>query len=179
MRTIKKAIVHGSFSRPSQDWGVKELDEMHRKERGHEIGYHYVIRRDGVLERGRSIFRAGAHTRGSNTDSIGICLVGGRKEGAAEWENNYTSEQMLTLSELLEALYMVLGHLRLGGHRNFQDGRECPGFSVVEWDEDYMSLPVYDIPDVQIDNTVDNLPHDNWWQRLLSSLCKSITRRLA
>jgi lysozyme family protein len=46
---------------------------------------------------------------------------------------------------------------------------------AVDWER----FPVYDMPDVQIDNTDDNLPHDNWWQRLLSSLCKSITRRLA
>ena len=46
-----------------------------------DVGYHYVIgngtfSRDGQIEEGRPSWAVGAHARGSNEDSIGICLVG-------------------------------------------------------------------------------------------------------
>ena len=85
MRQIDHIIVHCSYTPPSMDIGAETIREWHTlpkpKGRGwSDIGYHWVIRRNGTVEAGRSEERAGAHAKGYNQDSIGICLIGGKSE---------------------------------------------------------------------------------------------------
>lgn len=77
MNVPRKVILHCSATKDSGDAiGAEIIDDWH-KERGWKgIGYHWVIRRSGVLEPGRDENAIGAHTRGMNKNSLGICLVG-------------------------------------------------------------------------------------------------------
>ncbi|MDO5643861.1 MAG: N-acetylmuramoyl-L-alanine amidase [Paracoccus sp. (in: a-proteobacteria)] len=77
MRAILKNVHHYSATYPDQDIGVAEIREMHRKRGWRDVGYHYVIRRDGTIERGRPESKVGAHVAGHNATSIGICCIGG------------------------------------------------------------------------------------------------------
>lgn len=47
-----------------------------RSSLGHFIGYHYFIDKTGKVTQGRADYDEGAHTKGYNTQSIGICLAG-------------------------------------------------------------------------------------------------------
>jgi N-acetyl-anhydromuramyl-L-alanine amidase AmpD len=63
------------------DIGANTIKQWHTdpKPKGNgwnDIGYHYVVRRNGEIERGREDSVIGAHARGGNSDSIGICWVG-------------------------------------------------------------------------------------------------------
>lgn len=143
LRSLTDFIVwHCSATRPHQDIGAKEIDIMHKKRGWSGIGYHFVIRRNGVLEAGRALEDSGAHVRGYNHRSVGICMVGGiSPEGVPT--SNFTSEQWNTASvvqHFLETLYSkaeTLGHRDLSSDRN-QDGKitedewmkECPCFDV-------------------------------------------------
>jgi hypothetical protein len=77
MRDIDQLVVHCAATRPDQDIGVAEIDAEHRAQGWDCIGYHYVIRRSGILEKGRPDSQVGAHVKGHNAFSLGICLVGG------------------------------------------------------------------------------------------------------
>lgn len=78
MREINLIVVHCTYSRPSMDIGVEEIRKWHVEGNSWtDIGYHYVIRRDGTIEDGRPIERPGAHVKGHNSNSIGIAWVGG------------------------------------------------------------------------------------------------------
>jgi len=74
---VKYLAVHCSATPTGRDIGAAELDAMHRQRGFLKIGYHYVIRLDGRVEKGRSDAEVGAHVEGHNSESIGICLVGG------------------------------------------------------------------------------------------------------
>ena len=120
MRTINRTIVHCSDTPATMDIGVKEIDQWH-KERGWKgIGYHYVIRRDGTIEFGRDLDQMGAHTKGHNSDSVGVCLVGGWKG-----EFNFTIAQLMSLKNLVNILQK-----EVFGHRDFDPSKTCPCFNV-------------------------------------------------
>jgi len=81
MRTVSdiaRIIVHCSATPPDMSIGVSEIRDWHvNQNKWSDIGYHFVIKRGGLIQQGRDIELAGAHAEGHNSDSIGICLVGG------------------------------------------------------------------------------------------------------
>jgi N-acetyl-anhydromuramyl-L-alanine amidase AmpD len=112
------------------DIGATEIDQWHRERGFSQIGYHAVIRRNGQVEDGRPIELAGAHARGKNAHSIGICLVGGiNKEGDAE--ANFTFEQYETLDRLLSVMKVEFPYADICGHCDLPDvDKACPSFNV-------------------------------------------------
>lgn len=142
MSSIKRAVVHCSFTMPEQDIGADDIRIWHVRDNGwSDIGYHYVIRRDGRVERGRyedgdnnlDAGEVGAHAYGFNRDSIGICLVGGMSEHGKE-DCNYTRAQYNALSSLLIGLTVRIPGIEILGHRDLPHVvKTCPIFDVREW----------------------------------------------
>lgn len=113
--------------------GRKEIDRWHRDRGMRGVGYHYIIRRDGEVELGRAKEQVGAHVRGHNRTSIGVCLVGGIDD-SGEAEDNYTLDQYVALAELLQQLHEEFPEAEILGHRDFPRVRKaCPCFDVKKW----------------------------------------------
>ncbi|WP_110947177.1 N-acetylmuramoyl-L-alanine amidase [Pseudomonas bohemica] len=143
--TTELLVVHCSATRPTQDIGVRDITQWHRQRGFDTVGYHYVIRRNGEVETGRPENAIGAHVKGHNANSIGVCLVGG-VDSAGKPANNFTSAQFVALHHLLDELRerhpeaRVLGHRDLSPDRN-GDGiitpnefiKACPSFDVAKW----------------------------------------------
>ena len=133
MRTIDYIIIHCAATKPSMDIGAAEIRDWHVNGNGwSDIGYHWVIRRDGTIERGRDELDIGAHVRGYNVSSIGICLVGGIDEDG-EPDCNYTFQQWLSLNSLTSSVKLRHTAAKVLGHRDFDSGKACPVFDVAEW----------------------------------------------
>ena len=77
MRKIDSVIIHCSATKAGMDFSVADIDRWHRAQGMNGIGYHYVVRLDGTVEKGREVEVAGAHCLGWNGRSIGICYIGG------------------------------------------------------------------------------------------------------
>tara|TARA_R110000803_G_scaffold84087_2_gene150251 strand:+ start:6773 stop:7246 length:474 start_codon:yes stop_codon:yes gene_type:complete len=146
MRDINKIIVHCSATYPDQNAGVDTIRKWHVEERGwDDIGYHYVIRRDGTVEEGRPIIKAGAHCRGQNKNSVGVCLEGGLERVGSpndtlyttEPSNDYTPVQLKSLGKLILTLRTKYGTkdkiVELYGHNEFDSHKTCPNFDVIIW----------------------------------------------
>jgi N-acetylmuramoyl-L-alanine amidase len=142
-------VIHCSATRPAQDTGVGEITHWHIQRGFDTVGYHYVIRRNGELETGRPETAVGAHVRGHNANSLGICLAGGINVHDKP-ENNFTAEQFATLKRLLAQLKERYPNARVLGHRDLSpdkdgDGRltpnefikACPSFDVAQWLEQH------------------------------------------
>lgn len=126
-------IVHCSATKPSMDWGVREIRQSH-KERGFlDIGYHYVIKRDGTIEEGRDVDSIGAHCEGKNYTSVGICLVGGVNDKMKP-DANFTAEQMASLGSLRWELHTKYPNALLRAHHDFA-AKACPSFDLGHWME--------------------------------------------
>ena len=136
IKSVDQLIVHCSATRPDQDIGVEEITRWHRMRGWLTIGYHYVIRRDGVLEEGRPTTQPGAHAKGYNHTSLGICLVGGLDAKGIP-NGTYTEEQFETLSALLKQLKQTFPKAKILGHRDLPDVvKACPCFDVMDWWEE-------------------------------------------
>ena len=135
IKSVDFLVIHCAASKPSMDIGVTEIRQWHIKKGFIDVGYHYVIRRNGVIEKGRPETRPGAHVRGINEVSIGICIVGGINEkGVAE--NNFTPKQWISLQELVVELKMRYPQAGVIGHRDVPGvAKDCPSFDVLAWYE--------------------------------------------
>jgi len=143
---LRYLVVHCSATRPKTFVDASVIERMHRERGFLKIGYHYVILRDGSIQKGRKDSEVGAHVAGNNTGSLGICLVGGLNDTTGKTENNFTEQQFAALSALLFKLSLehptakVLGHRDLSPDLN-KDGKiqksewlkDCPCFDVGAW----------------------------------------------
>ena len=140
MRSITKLIVHCSATPRGwmSDAGfiaqVDEIRRWHMQERGwRDIGYHLLIGRDGDLLHGRPFDQTGAHVRGHNTGSVGICLIGGHGAGSTDrFGDHFSLAQDTALRAALESLNAVFPNATLHGHSEFAP-KGCPGFQVMPW----------------------------------------------
>lgn len=142
MRRIDEIVVHCSATPPNIDIGAAEIREWHQGRGWRDIGYHFVIRRDGTIERGRPLEQPGAHVARHNANSIGICMVGGVSK-LQDPEPNYTDAQWAMLYAVVVALVLRHPNARVMGHRDFPGvAKACPCFDVMSWwatkKEDYL-----------------------------------------
>lgn len=134
MRTIEYIVIHCSATPPSMDIGADEIRRWHTQERGWtDIGYHFVCRRDGTIEEGRPIERPGAHVKGYNHSSIGVCWVGGISS-SQKTEDNRTADQSRALYQKITELKRQFPEAEVLGHRDFKGVvKDCPSFDVRDW----------------------------------------------
>jgi N-acetylmuramoyl-L-alanine amidase len=109
MRNIDKIVVHCSATQEGRHLDAAEINRWHLKRGWKGIGYHYVVLLDGTIEYGRSIYEPGAHVKGMNKNSIGICYIGGVEEERGDngkWiaKDTRTPEQKESLLLLLKTL---------------------------------------------------------------------------
>ena len=135
LRAVNYLVVHCAATRPSMDIGAAWIRSMHRRAGWLDIGYHFVIKRDGTVEPGRPTDRPGAHARGFNHLSLGICLAGGVSESDVKKpENNFTEAQFVALRSLLKAMKETYPDAIILGHRDLPNvAKACPSFDVREW----------------------------------------------
>jgi N-acetylmuramoyl-L-alanine amidase len=131
---ITHIVIHYSATYSDQDFRAADIDKMHRQRGFKKIGYHYVICRDGKVEKGRPDTEIGAHVGGQNTNKIGVCWIGGleRKSGANTPVDNRTSEQIKAMINLLAELTKKYPKAQVVGHRDLA-ATHCPGFNIKAW----------------------------------------------
>jgi predicted Zn-dependent peptidase len=126
-------FVHCAATKPSMDIGVREIRLWHKRDNGWlDIGYHFVIRRDGTIENGRPQDVVGAHAKNYNSNSVSVCLVGGIND-AGKPESNYTEAQWASLDEVVSNMSYEYPNAVVLGHRDVDSGKACPCFDVKAW----------------------------------------------
>jgi N-acetylmuramoyl-L-alanine amidase len=137
MREIKDIVIHCSYTFPDMDIGAAEIRKWHTdpKPKGNgwsDIGYHYVIRRDGTVEKGRPIAQPGAHVAGHNANTLAVCLVGGKARTGRQ-PNNFTRRQWRALDKLIAEIQLEFPWAGVKGHNDYETGKTCPTFDVKAW----------------------------------------------
>lgn len=135
---ITEIILHCADTRP--DWmagralseKVAEIRRWHVEERGwRDIGYHWVIDRDGSVAPGRPETEIGAHVEGHNRGTIGVCLLGGYGASADDpFEKNFTVNQEVAMRRLVGEIKVRTVIRKVSGHNDYA-AKACPGFQVA------------------------------------------------
>lgn len=130
MRNINLIIVHCSATPEGRNVSVADIDRWHR-ERGFDgIGYHYVVYIDGSVHEGRPLNKVGAHCKGHNAHSIGICYIGGVDLNGKP-KDTRTLAQKDALVNLLMRLKRRFPKAVIRGHRDFA-AKACPSFDATK-----------------------------------------------
>lgn len=125
-------VVHCSDTYERMNWTAKDIDRCHRQRGFLEIGYHYVICRDGTVEDGRDVEVIGAHAKPYNQTSVGVCMIGGRSDDDQP-VSNYTDQQWYALEKLLCSLRDQYPEAEVVGHNDLNHHKACPCFDVKHW----------------------------------------------
>lgn len=129
MRHITEIIIHCSATPEGKDFTVEDIRRWHLARHFADIGYHYVIYRDGSVHKGRAENIAGAHCLGHNAHSIGICYIGGVAKDGKTPKDTRTPQQKQALRQLVQQLQFVYPHATVHGHNEFSS-KACPSFNV-------------------------------------------------
>lgn len=130
-RNIKELIVHCSATPEGKDYSVDTIRQWHLQRGFSDIGYHYVIYRDGSIHIGRDESIIGAHCTGHNTNSIGVCYIGGCASDGKTPKDTRTAEQKQSLVKLLKELKTKYPQASIHGHRDFSS-KACPSFDATK-----------------------------------------------
>ena len=131
MRNINKIILHCSATREGQDISTETIRGWHVNERGwSDIGYHFVVLLDGTVDKARPVKRQGAHVRGKNKGSIGVCYIGGC-DADMNPKDTRNEAQKKSLEEIITYLMESYDDATLHGHNEFSS-KACPSFNVQE-----------------------------------------------
>ena len=135
MRSITFIVIHCSAVRPGQQSSAADIDKWHKDKGWKGIGYHYVVRRDGSIEKGRPLEQVGSHVVGHNKHSIGICYEGGMDDTGRNVDTR-TPAQKVTLRRLVEDMHARFPKAVIVGHHNLNPLKDCPCFDAVSeyWD---------------------------------------------
>lgn len=143
-REITEIVVHWTETHTNRNIGSEEIHKFHLEQGLNGIGYHYVIRRDGSLQRGRPLDLKGQHSPVNNHDnfSVGVIFVGGINV-PTETPNpeNFVSALSLTRSQfntfdhICRAFYLSNPGGQIVGHNDIDEEEFDPGFDVIEYCE--------------------------------------------
>lgn len=130
MRNINLIIVHCSATPEGRNVAVADIDRWHRERGVDGIGYHYVVYIDGSVHEGRPLNKVGAHCKGHNIHSIGICYIGGVDLNGKP-KDTRTLAQKDALVNLLMRLKRRFPKAVIRGHRDFA-AKACPSFDATK-----------------------------------------------
>ena len=130
MRKIDEVIVHCSATPEGRAISTETIKRWHLEKGWSDIGYHYVIELDGKIVNGRPFDKKGSHCRGRNSNTIGVCYVGGcdKNMNPLDTRTKAQKESLLFLLNYLKNLHPIT---KISGHRDYSS-KACPSFDATE-----------------------------------------------
>lgn len=133
MRKITEIILHCSATPEGRPVTVEDIRRWHVENNGwKDIGYHYIIYLDGSIHTGRPEGTPGAHCKGHNSQSIGICYIGGLDADGKTPKDTRTDAQRAALKQLTAELTARYPEATIHGHNEFDKTKACPCFYAPE-----------------------------------------------
>lgn len=130
-RPFDTVVIHCAATPEGKDYTVNDIRAWHKQRGFSDIGYHYVVYRDGSIHAGRPLGQIGAHVEGHNTGTVGVCYIGGVTADGKTPKDTRTPAQKASLLWLVRELarhYPKLTKVR--GHNDYTNAKACPSFKV-------------------------------------------------
>ena len=140
MRKINEIILHCSATPENKNFTVEDITKWHNAKRWDGCGYHYVIHLDGTIHNGRPVQKVGAHCLGHNTNSIGICYIGGVDKNGKPKDTRTEAQKkalIILVHELLTKYNLKLYQVHC--HYEFA-AKACPSFKLEDFRKEYQKV---------------------------------------
>ncbi|MBP1615359.1 MAG: putative N-acetylmuramoyl-L-alanine amidase [Bacteroidetes bacterium] len=147
MRKIDLIVIHCSATREDRDFTEHDLEVVHRRRGFNGIGYHFYIRKNGDIKTTRPIEKIGAHVKGYNAHTIGICYEGGL-DAKGKPKDTRTLWQKHSLQVLIKALQLDYPGVRICGHRDLSP--DLNGDGEIEPEEWIKDCPCFEVKSILI-----------------------------
>lgn len=128
-RSIVEIINHCTATPEGKDYTVDDIRSWHKARGWSDVGYHYIIYRDGRIMLGRPVGQIGAHVENHNTGTIGISYIGGLTSDAKSAKDTRTPAQKSSLLWLNQQLAKKFPVRKITGHNQYAN-KACPSFDV-------------------------------------------------
>ena len=128
-RPIHEIIVHCTATPEGKDFTVDDIRAWHKARGWSDVGYHYIVYRDGRIMVGRPVGQVGAHVEGHNTGTIGISYIGGLTADGLKARDTRTAAQRSSLLWLVHQLAGKFPVTKVSGHNQYAS-KACPSFDV-------------------------------------------------
>ena len=125
------ALIHCSDTRADRDYTPNQLRNDHFARGWNAAGYHFYIRKNGRIVQFRKLSEWGAHCKGHNDYTLGICYEGGRTVDG-KCKDTMTKEQDRSMVALLKYLIRTYPEMMIMGHRDLNPDKACPCFDAKE-----------------------------------------------
>lgn len=142
MRKINLIVIHCSATREDRSLTTFDLETLHRQRGFKGIGYHFYIRKDGTVIPTRPLERIGAHAKGFNAESVGICYEGGL-DCQGHPADTRTPEQRVSLRAMVLQLKESFPDCQVCGHRDLSP--DLNGNGEIEPEEWIKQCPCFDV----------------------------------
>lgn len=137
---VKYIVIHYSATPIEREYPYETL-ERHHKERGFkEGGYHFYFPRKGGRIAGRDLtqpgmFEMGAHSKGENAESVGLCFEGGvTLDEPNRGQDTRNEAQISAMIETIDDLLARFPDAQVIGHRDMPGAAtQCPGHDATAW----------------------------------------------
>ena len=140
MRKINEIILHCSATPENKNFTVEDITKWHKAKGWDGCGYHYVIHLDGTIHSGRPIGKAGAHCLGHNSNSIGICYIGG-VDKSNKPKDTRTDAQKKSLVILVHELLAKYNLKLCQVHCHYEyAAKACPSFKLDAFKKEYLKI---------------------------------------
>lgn len=153
MRRIDTIVIHCSATRENKDYSFEQLKVDHKRRGFRTVGYHFYIKKDGTVFKGRELEEIGAHAKGYNRFSVGICYEGGLDENGKPKDTRTEAQK----GGILDCINVVItaaqddfqrGVKNIIGHRDLSEDKNKNG-KIESW-ERMKECPCFDaIPEYQ------------------------------
>lgn len=132
MRNINLIVIHCSATPEGKDYHVEDIRKMHKARGWSDVGYHYIIPLDGQIEMGRPREKIGAHAKGFNRNSIGICYIGGVDKNNVP-KDTRTDAQKEALRCIVKDMLEQYPGAEVKGHRDLSPDLNNDGI-IQKWE---------------------------------------------
>jgi N-acetylmuramoyl-L-alanine amidase len=145
LKNVKYIVIHCSATEGGKDISAATIDSWHKARGFKKCGYHFIVHLNGTIsgekDGCRNFDEIGAHVKGYNGKSIGICYIGGLRYGKPA--DTRTPQQVKSLRNLDIVLKSMYPNAEIVGHRDLSV--DLNGDGVVTKQEWMKACPSFDV----------------------------------
>ena len=142
MRQINRIVIHCSATKSTQTFTAEQVKQSHLQRGFKTWGYHFYIRTSGTVNEMRPLSELGAHAKGFNANSIGICYEGGL-DPSGKAVDTRTDVQKSSMHKLVKDLVSRFAIKNIDGHRDLSP--DLNGNGIIEPNEWIKMCPCFDV----------------------------------